>query len=58
MIPKVMVTVKADKPAGFLGFGKSKTHIEKQYMAEGALHTQGNSGRIKMLKLLRVLKKR
>ena len=41
--PKVMVSVtRQNKPAGFLGFGKSKTHIEKQYMAEGALHTQGN----------------
>ena len=42
--PKVMVSVKRqDKPAGFLGFGKSRTHIENQYMAEGALHTNTNS---------------
>ena len=43
--PKVMVSVtRQNKPAGFLGFGKSKTHIEKQYMAEGALHIGGDSG--------------
>tara|TARA_B100000131_G_scaffold295014_1_gene311615 strand:- start:617 stop:1180 length:564 start_codon:yes stop_codon:yes gene_type:complete len=58
--PKVMVTVKRqDKPAGFLGFGKSKTHIEKQYMAEGALHTQGgNSGSELNAKTIACIKKR
>ena len=57
--PKVMVSVKRqDKPAGFLGFGKSKTHIEKQYMAEGALHTQVNSGSELNAKTIACIKKR
>ena len=43
--PKVMVSVeKVDRPAGLLGLGKKKAIVEKQYMAEGALHTQVNSG--------------
>ena len=43
--PKVMVTVeKVDRPAGLLGLGKKKAVVEKQYMAEGAIHTQGERG--------------
>ena len=43
--PKVMVTVeKVDRPAGLLGLGKKKAIVEKQYMAEGALHIGGDSG--------------
>ncbi len=37
--PKVMMTQeKVSRPAGFLGFGKKNTYVERQYMAEGALH--------------------
>ena len=43
--PKVMVSVETvDRPAGLLGLGKKKAVVEKQYMAEGALHTQVNIG--------------
>jgi hypothetical protein len=42
--PKVMVSIETvDRPAGLLGLGKKKAVVEKQYMAEGALHTQGES---------------
>ena len=37
--PKVMATVeRVKRPAGFLGLGKKEGVIERQYMAEGALH--------------------
>tara|TARA_B100001113_G_scaffold256351_1_gene211642 strand:- start:717 stop:1259 length:543 start_codon:yes stop_codon:yes gene_type:complete len=37
--PKVMMTLeKGSRPAGFLGMSKKNTYIERQYMAEGALH--------------------
>ena len=37
--PKVMASIKrVDAPGGFLGLGKKQMNIEKQYMAEGALH--------------------
>ena len=40
--PKVMVSVeKVDRPAGLLGLSKKKVIVEKQYMAEGALHLNG-----------------
>ena len=43
--PKVMVSIETvDRPAGLLGLGKKKAIVEKQYMAEGAIHTQGESG--------------
>ena len=43
--PKVMVSIETvDRPAGLLGLGKKKAVVEKQYMAEGAIHTQGESG--------------
>ena len=37
--PKVMATVeRVKRPAGFLGLGKKEGVIERQFMAEGALH--------------------
>ena len=37
--PKVMATLeRVERPGGFLGLGKKKVNIERQYMAEGALH--------------------
>ena len=37
--PKVMVSVeRVKRPAGFLGLGTKEGIIERQYMAEGALH--------------------
>ena len=42
--PKVMATLETmERPGGFLGLGKKKVNIEKQYMAEGAIHLNGSS---------------
>ena len=42
--PKVMsITENIDRPAGFLGLGRKKASIETQYMAEGFVHTNGNT---------------
>ena len=39
--PKVLATIKKqNRPAGFLGLGKSDTVIEKQYTVDGAANTQ------------------
>ena len=56
--PKVMVSVETvDRPAGLLGLGKKKAVVEKQYMAEGALHTQVNSSGGVSVKSIACIKK-
>ena len=37
------VRKQVERPAGFLGFGKSKTTFEEQYTVDGARHLQGSS---------------
>ena len=37
------VRKSVERPAGFLGFGKSKTSFEEQYTMDGARHIQGSS---------------
>ena len=39
--PLIMgVRKQVERPAGFLGFGKAKTHFEEQYTMDGAKHLQ------------------
>ncbi len=41
--PLIMgVRKSVDRPAGFLGLGKSKTHFEEQYTMDGTRHLDGN----------------
>ena len=37
------VVKNVERPAGFLGFGKSRTRYEEQYTVDGARHLQGSS---------------
>ena len=37
------VVKNVERPAGFLGFGKSRTRYEEQYTVAGARHLQGSS---------------
>ena len=40
--PLIMgVRKNVDRPAGFLGFGRSKTHYEEQYTMDGSRHMEG-----------------
>ena len=42
--PLIMgVRKNVERPAGFLGFGKSRTRYEEQYTVDGARHLQGSS---------------
>ena len=42
--PLIMgVRKNVDRPAGFLGLGRSKTHYEEQYTMDGARHLQDRS---------------
>ena len=42
--PLIMgVRKNVDRPAGFLGLGRSKTNYEEQYTMDGARHLQGRS---------------
>ena len=43
--PKVMATIeRVKRPAGFLGLGTKEGVIERQYMAEGAMHLDNGGG--------------
>ena len=47
--PKVMeVTKDINRPAGFLGFGRSKTYYEEQYTMDGARHISNPDGSPKL----------
>ena len=40
--PLIMgVRKNVERPAGFLGFGRSKTHYEEQYTMDGSRHLEG-----------------
>ena len=42
--PLIMgVRKNVERPAGFLGFGKSRSHYEEQYTMEGSRHLVGSS---------------